>query len=416
MKSWPTTYLPPLNSSFNLPDLQLQATRGSNQISTSAGEKFSMYVCGITPYDATHLGHAATYLTFDLINRYLQARGAAVDFVENITDIDEPLLERATRDQVDWKELANSQVDLYKADMTALHILPPKDFVPVTEVMTIVESAISKLVTGGFTYEIERDLYFDASSFLAELPISIEAALSIFAERGGDPTRPGKRHPLDPILWVANKPGEPGWESVHGYGRPGWHIECSVIALRYLMGEDFLLANDVEPEISCISLQGGGSDLIFPHHFMSAAQAQALTGRPFAQTFLHAGMVGLDGEKMSKSKGNLVFVSTLLAQGRDPMAIRHALLSSHYSSDRMWSESVLIESENRIAVIRSALSRESCSGAGELINEIIAAIADDLDTPRALAAIDSWAISVTEGTDSTGEVARALDLLLGLAL
>ena len=416
MKSWPTTYLPPLGPAFSLPPLRMKATRGSEEIATSHKEIFSMYVCGITPYDATHLGHAATYLTFDLLNRYVRARGATVAFVENITDIDDPLLERATRDQVDWKDLAQSQIDLYKADMTALHILPPKDFVPVTDVMKIVERAVSKLSERGFTYLVENDIYFDTSQFIADLPIAMDEALRIFAERGGDPERANKRHPLDPVLWIANRPGEPGWESIHGNGRPGWHIECSVIALNFLLGENFLEIDNSQRTEPLISLQGGGSDLIFPHHFMSAAQAQALTGRPFARSYIHTGMVGLDGEKMSKSKGNLVFVSRLLESGRDPMSIRYALLSDHYSSDRMWSEAVLLDAESKVASIRSALSRESCAGGVQLINTIINSLADDLNTPKALAAIEDWAGSVQEGPDSTGEVSRALDLLLGLAL
>jgi L-cysteine:1D-myo-inositol 2-amino-2-deoxy-alpha-D-glucopyranoside ligase len=219
---------------------------------------------------------------------------------------------------------------------------------------------------------------------------------------------------LDPLLWLKHREGEPQWNSIHGAGRPGWHIECSVIALRYLLGEDFLKTDRKGDFL--INLQGGGSDLIFPHHFMSGALAEALTGKTFAQTYLHAGMVGLDGEKMSKSKGNLVFVSKLLAQGREAVAIRHALLSSHYSSDRMWSDEILVRSENSIVVIREALARNYVSGTTQLIQEIIAALADDLDTPRALKAVETWAHNASDGNEPSGEIARALDLLLGLAL
>jgi len=414
MNSWPTSYLPPLDSRFDVPPLSVKASRGADTFSQQPGTAITMYVCGITPYDATHLGHAATYLTFDLINRYAHARGCEVDFVENITDIDDPLLERATRDNVDWKELAASQIALFAGDMTALRILPPKDYVPVTEVMPLVESAISQLVARDFTYSLDGDLYFDCSTLLKDLPISYQDALTIFAERGGDPGRSGKRDPLDPLLWLKHREGEPKWESIHGAGRPGWHIECSVIALRYLIGSDFL--DTTRGGDFLINLQGGGSDLIFPHHFMSGALAQALTGKPFAQTYLHAGMVGLDGEKMSKSKGNLVFVSKLLAEGREAVAIRHALLASHYSSDRMWSDEILVKSERSIALIREGLARNGVSGSTELIQEIIAALADDLDTPRALQAIERWAQSSNDGEESSGEIARALDLLLGLAL
>ena len=280
--------------------------------------------------------------------------------------------------------------------------------------MALVEIAISQLVERGFTYSLEGDLYFDCSSFLKDLPIPYPEALAIFAERGGDPERSGKRDALDPLLWLKHREGEPLWDSIHGAGRPGWHIECSVIALRYLLGEDFLNTN--RGGVFLINLQGGGSDLIFPHHFMSGALAEALTGKAFAQTYLHAGMVGLDGEKMSKSKGNLVFVSKLLSSGREAVAIRHALLSSHYSSDRMWSDEILLHSEKSITHIRQGLARNGVRGSTELIQEIIAALADDLDTPRALKTIESWALGQNDGEESSGEIARALDLLLGLAL
>ena len=286
IKPWPTLYVPAFPSA--LPPLVL-----------AGGEEFhagniNMYVCGITPYDSTHLGHAATYLTFDLINRYLRATGAAVNFVENVTDIDEPLLERANRDGVDWKSLALNQVELFQSDMTALHILPPAHFIPATSVMALVDLAITRMEQNGFVYKVENDLYFDVASFLPSLPITESEALSVFAQRGGDPERAGKKHPLDPVLWWANKDGEPGWESSHGFGRPGWHIECCVISLRYLLGADYLNSH---PREHLIDIQGGGSDLIFPHHFMSAAQAKAMTGTTFAKSFIHSGMIGLNGEK-----------------------------------------------------------------------------------------------------------------------
>ena len=378
-----------------------------------------MYVCGITPYDATHLGHAATYLTFDLISRYLQAQSKSVAFVENVTDIDDPLLERAVRDSIDWKDLASDQVDLYRSDMSALRILPPKDFVAVTDVMPLVEQAISRLSQNGFTYLVEQDIYFDISSFLEDLPLPMDVALTIFAERGGDPDRSGKRHPLDPLLWMANRTGEPGWESVHGFGRPGWHIECSVIALKYLIGDEVFNPEFSSSEESLITIQGGGTDLIFPHHFMSGAQAQALTGIPFTQSYIHSGMVGLDGEKMSKSKGNLVFVSKLLQSGVDPMVIRIALMQSKYSDDRMWSDDVLATAIKRVANIRQALSRENVKPVAATLEAIAQSLSQDLDTPAALAQIDQWAsesLVISDGVNEAGLMARALDALLGLAL
>jgi L-cysteine:1D-myo-inositol 2-amino-2-deoxy-alpha-D-glucopyranoside ligase len=419
MRSWPSLYLPALADLGSLPELRLAATTGVGSLSDL--ESIRMYVCGITPYDATHLGHAATYLTFDLVNRYLRAQGKNVTFVENITDIDDPLFERAHRDNQNWSELGRSQIELFQSDMVALHILPPDSYIAVTEVIDLVIEAIVKLSSEGFCYDVDGDTYFDISRFIDRLPLPMDEALAIFAERGGDPARLGKRHPLDSVLWLKNKEGEPGWESPIGFGRPGWHIECSVIALRYLLGADYL---SKEPGAEfAIDLQGGGSDLIFPHHFMSGAQAEALVGRPFARLYVHSGMVGLDGEKMSKSKGNLVFVSTLLRQGEDPMVIRYALLKSHYSTDRMWSPEILAGAKVEIAIIRQALSKEEVSDTEAVIDQIAQALSNDLDTPSALESLLDWAQSTLtdDGADSAnhghaGELSRAIDALLGLAL
>jgi L-cysteine:1D-myo-inositol 2-amino-2-deoxy-alpha-D-glucopyranoside ligase len=399
----------------NLPDLRLKLTSGDLE-GFKSDLSFKMYVCGITPYDATHLGHAATYLTFDLINRYLSLSGTKVDFVENITDIDDPLFERAKRDNQSWSELGSSQVALFESDMTSLRVLPPRNYVSVTEAMDSIIIAIERLVDEGFTYELSGNIYFRISPYLESLPITLEAAIEIFAQRGGDPERSGKQHPLDPILWVANKDGEPGWNSKMGFGRPGWHIECSVIALENLVGPDYL--EEQSGVSKTISLQGGGTDLIFPHHFMSAALAKALTKEDFAQAYLHAAMVGLDGEKMSKSKGNLVFVSKLLKEGIDPMTLRHALLSERYSEDRMWSQETLQKSEERVVRLRSALSRIECAPTDGVIQLIAQSIADDLNTPTALDVLDKWASESLVGKSggSVGEISRFIDNSLGLAL
>jgi L-cysteine:1D-myo-inositol 2-amino-2-deoxy-alpha-D-glucopyranoside ligase len=399
----------------NLPDLRLKLTSGDLE-GFKSDLSFKMYVCGITPYDATHLGHAATYLTFDLINRYLSLSGTKVDFVENITDIDDPLFERAKRDNQSWSELGSSQVALFESDMTSLRVLPPRNYVSVTEAMDSIIIAIERLVDEGFTYELSGNIYFRISPYLESLPITLEAAIEIFAQRGGDPERSGKQHPLDPILWVANKDGEPGWNSKMGFGRPGWHIECSVIALENLVGPDYL--EEQSGVSKTISLQGGGTDLIFPHHFMSAALAKALTKEDFAQAYLHAAMVGLDGEKMSKSKGNLVFVSKLLKEGINPMTLRHALLSERYSEDRMWSQETLQQSEERVVRLRSALSRIECAPTDGVIQLIAQSIADDLNTPTALDVLDKWASESLVGKSggSVGEISRFIDNALGLAL
>lgn len=413
---WPQLFLPKLpEESLPLPELTLQTSAGNQRF---GGRDLRMYVCGITPYDSTHLGHAATYLTFDLISRYIQASGGSVSFVENITDIDEPLLERAVRDGVGWQDLALNQVQLFQGDMTALHIIPPQHFIPATSAMGLVDEAITAMKKNGFVYSVESDLYFDISSFLDRLPISLDEALSIFAERGGDPERAGKKHPLDPVLWWANKHNEPGWESSHGYGRPGWHIECCVISLHYLRGEGYIENSRNSGDSNLIDIQGGGSDLLFPHHFMSGVQAEAITGIPFARAYVHAGMIGLNGEKMSKSKGNLVFVSTLINEGVDPMVIRWALMKQRYSEDRMWSDSLLQQAADEVAQVRRALSQSEVAPAQPLIRELVSSLSENLDTAAALGSILAWSKESERNpaVNESGVVARALDSLLGLAL
>ena len=372
-------------------------------------EDFRMYVCGITPYDATHLGHAATYLAFDLIYRYQFLSGKNIKFVENITDIDDPLLERANRDKVDWSALADSQINLFKSDMSALRVIPPEHFIKVTESLTIIEEFIKRLAKNGYLYEIENDYYFAVEQFLADLPIPVDEAVKVFSERGGDPHRVGKKHPLDPLVWSAHVGNEPGWESSFGFGRPGWHVECTAIACHYL---------DENENNPIVSLQGGGSDLIFPHHFMSAQIIQAAYGREFSESFVHAAMISLDGEKMSKSKGNLVFVSKLLESGIDPMILRWALLRGHFQQDRAWSNELLEISTKEVELVRSALAQSEVADTKNVINSLIQDISNNLDTPSALDRLTKWAnLSQSNPTvNQSGLMARAVDSLLGLAL
>ena len=409
MKMWPLISLPPLP--LKLTPLSLRDTQhGMTEVKSS--RFFSMYVCGITPYDATHLGHAATYLSFDLINRYLTLEHTNVSFTENVTDIDDPLLERANKSGVDWEKLADDQLTLFKNDMAALRVMPPDNLVKVTDSMDLIESFISKLQSKGFTYSVGSDLYFSVEGFLKELPISVEEAISIFSERGGDPQRPGKKHPLDPLLWLANKEGEPGWSSTFGFGRPGWHVECTAIALEYL---------DREDKEFVIDLQGGGSDLIFPHHFMSAQLIKAATGREFAKLFIHTGMIGYEGEKMSKSKGNLVFVSKLLEQGVDPLVIRWALLKNHYQTDREWTQNLLIQASAEVELVRSALSKSEVIDPNTYLQGVSEAIANNLDTATALELIINWSKESLEEdktddfVNSAGLMSRGIDALLGLS-
>ena len=413
MKSWNEVTIPAPVLSFRFPVLQLTNSASGTKDSLPDKPLYRMYVCGITPYDATHLGHAATYLAFDLINRYLRASGSEVRYVQNITDIDDPLLERANRDGIDWAQLAHQQIELFRNDMVNLRVIPPTDYIGAVEAIPLVSSAIEQLSAKDSIYPVEQDLYFKVhvdADFGTRSHLSQDEMLKIFSERGGDPARIGKKNPLDCLVWMSQRPNEPGWDSPFGVGRPGWHIECTAIAIKYLQPDS--------NEPSLIDIQGGGSDLIFPHHEMCAAQAQVLSGKPLANTYVHAGMIGLDGEKMSKSKGNLVFVSKLLAAGSDPMAIRWALMKSHYRTDRMWSDELLVEAEAEIVALRSVLRSEKVAATSGLIQQIVGSLADDLDTPAVIAAINSWvAQSQSEGdADEAKELETVFDSLLGIRL
>ncbi|ASY09368.1 L-cysteine:1D-myo-inositol 2-amino-2-deoxy-alpha-D-glucopyranoside ligase [Candidatus Nanopelagicus limnes] len=407
MNSWPKPFVPSLIN-HDFPPLNIKDS-SAGLIQFEKSEDFRMYVCGITPYDATHLGHAATYLAFDLIYRYQFLSGKNIKFVENITDIDDPLLERANRDKVDWSALADSQINLFKSDMSALRVIPPEQFIKVTESLTIIEEFIKRLAKNGYLYEIEKDYYFAVEQFLNDLPMPVDEAVKVFSERGGDPHRVGKKHPLDPLVWSAHVGNEPGWESSFGFGRPGWHVECTAIACHYL---------DENEKNPIVSLQGGGSDLIFPHHFMSAQIIQAAYGRKFSESFVHTAMISLDGEKMSKSKGNLVFVSKLLESGIDPMILRWALLRGHYQQDRAWSNELLEISTKEVELVRSALAQSEVADTDNVINFLIQDISNNLDTPSALDRLTKWAnLSQSNPTvNQSGLMARAVDSLLGLAL
>jgi L-cysteine:1D-myo-inositol 2-amino-2-deoxy-alpha-D-glucopyranoside ligase len=374
-----------------------------------------LYVCGITPYDATHLGHAATYLAFDTLQRVWRDAGFRVHYAQNITDVDDPLLERAAATGVDWRALADEQIELFRRDMESLRILPPDDYVAVTEVIEQIGRATRILLDRGLAYRLEDDVYFDVAAAQDAAPwvlgeesgLDRTTMLALSAERGGDPDRPGKRDPLDPLLWRASAPGEPSWTSEAGEGRPGWHIECSVIALMHL-GRDF-------------TVQGGGSDLVFPHHELSAGHAAALSGHPLARVYSHAGMVAYQGEKMSKSLGNLVLVSQLRERGADPRAIRLALLAHHYRSDWEWFDEALSEAELRLSAWRAAAAHrvdavdaDAALEEAALVVRLRAALRDDLDTPSALRAVDQWA--ATRPPAVTALVPTAIDALLGIPL
>jgi len=413
MKSWASVAVPQLENSANFPPLALSDTASGTKRVLPKKNLYRMYVCGITPYDATHLGHAATYLTFDLVNRYLRATGAQVSYVQNITDIDDPLLERAQRDGVDWNDLAHQQIDLFRSDMTHLRVIPPAHYIGAVEAIPLVIKAIADLREQSSVYPVDDDFYFSNrkdEKFGNRSHLSEDQMLKIFSERGGDPGRAGKIDPLDCLVWMSQRKNEPGWDSELGKGRPGWHIECTAIALEYLDPSDL--------EETLIDVQGGGSDLIFPHHEMCAAQAHVMTGKELAHSYVHTGMIGLDGEKMSKSKGNLVFVSRLVASGVDPMAIRWALMSDHYRADRMWSDAMLLQAQDSIGQLKQALARDNCAPTTDLINVIIVALSNDLDTAQIVSALNAWSTETLNGYQGGNptELKAVLDALLGLQL
>ena len=417
MHAWTAPEVPQLDPLAERPRLRLFDTGQQRLVpagpTITEGRPARFYVCGITPYDATHIGHANTYVAFDLLNRVWRDAGLDVHYVQNVTDVDDPLLERAARDSIDWQQLAADQIELFRTDMTALHVIPPADYVGAVESIDEVVELIGDLQAKGAVYPVADadypDLYFARSTdaeFGSLSHLSDAEALGVFAERGGDPDRPGKQDPLDCLVWRLQRPDEPGWDSPLGRGRPGWHIECTAIALNRL-GSGF-------------DVQAGGSDLVFPHHEMCASEARVATDQPFAQVYVHSGMVGLDGEKMSKSKGNLVLVSKLRAAGVDPMAIRLALLSQHYRTDWMWTDDVLAAAVERLATWREAVRLDAGLNAEETITAVRAALADDLDAPAALAAVDAWAGASAaidgDDTDAPSLVARTVDALLGVRL
>ncbi|HEY3732743.1 MAG TPA: cysteine--1-D-myo-inosityl 2-amino-2-deoxy-alpha-D-glucopyranoside ligase [Streptosporangiaceae bacterium] len=436
MESWPGVTVPKLAGSG--PELRIRDTATGELAVAAAGHQATIYACGITPYDSAHIGHAATYTAWDLVIRSWLDAGHDVTYVQNVTDVDDPLLERAARDGEDWRQLADREIARYRADMTALRLLPPEHLIGAVEALPLIERFTSRLADRGALYDLDADQYFTRSadaSFGKLSNFGTEAMLALAAERGGDPERPGKKDPLDAVVWLAARPGEPSWESSFGRGRPGWHVECAAIATEYL-GTVF-------------DLQTGGSDLVFPHHEMSASHARVALGPDaFARHYAHAGMVRLDGEKMSKSRGNLVFVSDLLAGGTDPAAIRLALLAHRYSDDWDWTAGGLAVAAQRLARWRAALRAADRSAAAtappdptavpgpvpaavaEVLTGVRERLADDLDAPGALAVLDGWADSVlagglsrADGTAGTGDTVRAgdtvrdiADALLGLAL
>ncbi|HEU0189911.1 MAG TPA: cysteine--1-D-myo-inosityl 2-amino-2-deoxy-alpha-D-glucopyranoside ligase [Mycobacterium sp.] len=411
MHAWSAPDVPAVPG--NPPALRLYDTADRQVRPVSPGRTATMYVCGITPYDATHLGHAATYLAFDLIHRIWLDAGHRVNYVQNVTDVDDPLFERADRDGIDWRDLAARETALFTEDMAALRVLPPQHYVAATEAVHEVIEVVEKLLAAEAAYVVDGeypDVYYRADAtrqFGYESGYDRDTMLELFAERGGDPDRPGKTDQLDALLWRAARPGEPSWPSPFGPGRPGWHVECSAIALSRIG--------------TGLDVQGGGSDLIFPHHEFSAAHAESVTGeRRFARHYVHAGMIGWDGHKMSKSRGNLVLVSQLRAQGADPAAVRLGLLAGHYRADRFWDARSLDDANARLHRWRSAAALAAGPDPADVIGRVRRYLADDLDTPNVLEALDGWVTDALEygGHDAAAPraVVAAVAALLGVSL
>jgi len=412
MRSWSSPEVPRLLVTG--PSVRVHDTATGQLVETSPEGPARLYVCGITPYDATHMGHASTYVAFDLLNRAWRSAGHEVTYVQNVTDVDDPLLERAQKVKIDWVELAERETQLFREDMEALRVLPPAHYIGAVESIPQVIALIGRLDEVGAVYRVEDDLYFSVTAdadFGAVSGLDRETMLQILPERGGDPERAGKKDPLDCVLWRAERPGEPSWPSPYGPGRPGWHIECTAIALDHL-GTAF-------------DVQAGGSDLVFPHHEMSAGHAQvARPGERFAQAYAHAGMVAYDGEKMSKSRGNLVFVSALRLSEVDPMAIRLVLLRHHYRSDWEWTDDQLWSAVDTLTDWRRALALGAGADTGPVVERVLAALGDDLDAPTAIDVVQEW-VDATLGTtgladttdgDAAATVHRLLDAALGLSL
>ena len=336
------------------------------------GEQVLMYTCGITPYDATHLGHAATFITYDVLQRRLIDRGHTVKCVRNVTDVDDPLFAKARELGVHYLDLAAGEEARFERDMAALNALPVYSSPRASSAIPDIRGFIGMVLERGFAYEAGGSVYFDVSkfpSFGSVSHYSSEQMIEFARQRGGNVDDPHKRHPLDFVLWHPSLPDEPSWDTMWGPGRPGWHIECSALALRELG--------------TTIDLHGGGSDLIFPHHECERAQSEAATGEQFVKHWMHVAMVFMDGHKMSKSLGNLVFVDKLRTEW-DPRAIRLAIIEHHYRKEWEWDDTLMPRNAARIDAWSA--SHKSESG---VVADVRAALDDDLDTPAAIAAIDA---------------------------
>ena len=356
------------------------------------GDDVLMYTCGITPYDATHLGHANTFIAYDVLQRHLIDKGHRVTCVRNVTDVDDPLFAKARELGVHYLDLAAAEEARFERDMVALNALPVASTPRASSAIPDIRGFIGMVLDAGYAYEAGGSVYFDVTkfdSFGSLSHYSESEMIDLARERGGQVDDPNKRHPLDFVLWHPSAPDEPSWDTMWGAGRPGWHIECSALALRELG--------------TTIDLHGGGADLIFPHHECERAQSEAATGQTFVTHWMHAALISMDGHKMSKSRGNLVFVDKL-REAYDPMAIRLGLIEHHYRTEWEWDDGLIDRNVERLTTWRSAADGVP----GDVLDAVRTHLDDDLDTPGAVAAVDAAA--------AAGERTRDAAALLGVAL
>jgi len=387
--------------------MRLYDTARGEVVPFEPGPTASIYVCGITPYDATHLGHAFTYLTFDLVVRRLEDLGHEVCMVRNVTDVDDSILGKARELDVDYLDLAAREMDLFHADLAALDLRPATAEPTATGSIDGMLDLIGRLEANGHTYTVDGNTFFDVSTwggFGSLTGLDEATMLEYAAERGGHPDDPRQRNPLDFVLWQASAKDEPSWDSPFGPGRPGWHIECSTMAMAEL-GET-------------IDLHGGGDDLTFPHHECEAAQSWAATGAPLARHWMHVGMVAYEGTKLSQSLGNLVFVRNLRRM-HDPRAIRLALMAHHCRDGFEWFDSNIADAITRLDRLIAAARRAKGPNPAPTLAAVRAALDDDLDTATARQAIDLLAGGILSGSGDDPTAASGLATaaaLLGVRL
>ncbi len=377
--------------------MRLYDTARREVVPFTPGETVLMYTCGITPYDATHLGHASTFLVYDILQRRLIDRGHSVRCVRNVTDVDDPLFAKARELGVHYLDLAAGEEARFNRDMDALNVLPVYSTPRASSAISDIRGFIGMVLDRGFAYAAGGSVYFDVTKFPSFGEVSHyshEQMIEFARQRGGNVDDPHKRNPLDFVLWHPSADDEPAWDAQWGAGRPGWHIECSALALRELG--------------TTIDLHGGGSDLIFPHHECERAQSEAATGEVFVKHWMHVAMVFKDGEKMSKSLGNLVFVDALRKEW-DPRSIRLGIIEHHYRNEWEWDDTLMPRNHDRLVAWKASVGGQ----ASTLLDEVRACLDDDLNTPAALAAIDRAAEAGTDVTDSAALLGVDLALPIG---